>query len=303
MFQLPLKIFNTLRVILAKPLNKSKKIDALRRYLSWQIGSRLVPGDVLVPFVDETYLRTSFGIPGATLNVYCGLHEFEDMAFTLHLLRKGDLFVDVGANIGSYSVLAGGAVGANCLSVEPILRTFHMLEENIHLNRLSGHVHALNIGIGKEAGRLKMTAGLDAMNHVLSDSEKDVGAIEVSVVPLDDLLEGHEPILIKIDVEGFESNVIAGAGTVFSRPSLLAVIIELDGSGQRYGFDEGLIHQKMLSLGFKTYGYSPFDRQLISLEEKKNRPGNTIYVRDVDKVLSRLGKAKQYWIANAARNV
>jgi hypothetical protein len=39
-------------------------------------------------------------------NIYAGLHEFGDMAFVLHFLRAGDLFADVGANIGSYTVLA-----------------------------------------------------------------------------------------------------------------------------------------------------------------------------------------------------
>lgn len=45
---------------------------------------------------------------GATGNWYCGLQEYEDMSFVLHALRPGDLFVDVGANIGSYSILAAG---------------------------------------------------------------------------------------------------------------------------------------------------------------------------------------------------
>lgn len=52
---------------------------------------------------------------GATGNIYVGLHEFEDMAFLLHVLRRTDLFVDVGANIGSYTILAGGAAGAKLL--------------------------------------------------------------------------------------------------------------------------------------------------------------------------------------------
>ena len=47
------------------------------------------------------------GMTGATGNVYCGLHEFEDMALVLHALRPRDLFVDVGANVGSYTVLGG----------------------------------------------------------------------------------------------------------------------------------------------------------------------------------------------------
>lgn len=106
--------------MLNHPLNQGSIRSTLKRFLYWQLGSRLVMGDVLVPFVDNTLLRVRPGMTGATCNIYVGLHEFEDMAFVLHLLRSGDLFVDIGANIGSYTVLAGGAVGAKCISVEPI---------------------------------------------------------------------------------------------------------------------------------------------------------------------------------------
>lgn len=303
MFKSMMNKINNFRFILDHPLNRANRWATLKRYFRWQIGSRLVRGDVLVPFVDKTFLKVRPGMTGATGNIYVGLHEFEDMAFVLHLLREYDLFVDIGANIGSYTILAGGAVGAQCVSVEPIKSTFYLLEENINLNRLSAHVQALNMGIGKEKGVLKFTAGLDTVNHVLSDSEQVDNVVDVPIVPLNELLENQEPSLIKIDVEGFETNVIASADKVLSKPSLLAVIMELNGSGERYGFDEKPLHEKMLSFGFNTYTYSPLDRQLIFLEGQKSDSGNTLYVRNIDEVESRLKSAQQYWIANAARTV
>ena len=294
---------NSLLFMINHPLNHTKKLAALKRYFAWQLGSRLVPGDVLVPFVDKTFLRVRPGMTGATGNIYVGLHEFEDMAFLLHLLRPTELFLDVGANIGSYSILAGGAVGAQCISVEPIKSTFNMLEENINANRLSRNVRALNMGIGKEKGVLKFTAGLDTVNHVVSDTEQIVDTVEVPICSLNDLLEGEYPLLIKIDVEGFETNVIAGADKVLSHTSLLAVIMELNGSGDRYGFNEVELHTKMLLFGFMTYTYSPFDRQLVSLGGATSSSGNTLYIRNFDEVSSRLKSAQQYLIANAARPV
>ena len=286
--------------VLTHPLNRANKWAALIRYIRWQLGSRLVSGDVLMPFIDKSFLRVRPGMTGATGNIYAGLHEFEDMAFVLHLLRPNDLFVDIGANIGSYTILAGGGVGAQCISIEPISKTFQLLEDNINLNRLTGHVKALNMGVGKEKGVLRFTAGLDTVNHVLSDSEQVDNVVEVPIESLNDLLINQEPTLIKIDVEGFETNVIAGADRIFSKPSLLAVIMELNGSGERYGFNEVLLHEKMLSFGFKSYMYSPFDRQLISLGGKMSASGNTLYVRNVDEVDHRLQSAQQYWIVNAA---
>lgn len=53
----------------------------------------------------------------------------------------------------------------------------------------------------------------------------------------------------------------------------------------------------------KINDYSPFDRQLVSLDGAASSSGNTLYVRNVDEVTKRLESAQQYWIANAARAV
>ena len=92
--------------------------------LRWQVGSRLLPLGSTLPYVGDTRLFVTRGMTGATGNWYCGLHEVDEMGFVLHALRPGDLFVDVGANIGSYTVLAAGAVGADAIAVEPVPTTF-----------------------------------------------------------------------------------------------------------------------------------------------------------------------------------
>jgi hypothetical protein len=71
-----------------------------------------------VPFVDDTKLLADPAMGMARYGSYgavfvCGLTEFEDMGFALHLLTDEDLFGDIGANVGFYSVLASGVRGAN----------------------------------------------------------------------------------------------------------------------------------------------------------------------------------------------
>ncbi len=287
-------MLNTLGFIMGHPLNAKRKLASLIRFAQWQIGSRLAGGPVAKRFVDRTRLLVGRGMHGATQNIYCGLHEFEDMAFVLHALREGDGFVDVGANIGAYTVLAAGAVGARCVSIEPIPGTFGHLRDNINLNGIAERVVAMNIGLGNGRGALRFTAGLDTVNHVLAATEADSGTVEVKVEKLDDLLPDFEPAIVKIDVEGYETNVIAGARRVLSRPSLLAVIMELNGSGGRYGFDESRLHRQMLEYGFEPFGYAPFERRLVPLDGKNTRSGNTLYVRDAAEVSRRLGSARRF---------
>ena len=286
-----LKTFNT---IVNHPLNRTCKIRAISSFIRWQLGTRLLTGAVAVPFVNGSRLLTSRGMHGATGNIYTGLFEFEDMSFLLHFLRRNDLFVDVGANVGAYTVLAGSVVGSRCIAVEPIPGTFQHLVDNVNLNRIYETTECLNIGIGRTAGTLRFTSKLDSENHVVSESSAQTGIIEVSVQTLDDVVADRRPMLIKIDVEGFETEVVAGAERILSQESLLAVIMELNGSGARYGFDEALLHKRILDHGFKPFSYSPFSRDLLALNNKNVEAGNTIYVRNVADVAERLQTAQPF---------
>ncbi len=100
----------TLRYILVHPLSKRNRTKAFLKYLCWQIGYRLNPYPIIYPFVEKSKLIIAKGMTGATGNIYVGLHDFEKMGFLLHLLRPEDLFADVGANIGSYTILASGVI-------------------------------------------------------------------------------------------------------------------------------------------------------------------------------------------------
>jgi len=289
-----MNVMNSLRFIFQHPLTQNARFAAVIRWLRWQIGSRLVPGSVIIPFVNDARLIVQPGMTGATGNIYCGLHEFEDMGLVLHALRPDDLFVDIGANVGSYTVLGGGAVGAHCISIEPIPSAFAWLQKNIAINGLNEQVQALNVGLGRDDGVLYFTEGLDTMNHVVSDSEDVANAVKVAVQTLDRVLDGVEPTLIKIDVEGFETEVMAGAKRTLASSNLLAVIMELNGSGGRYGFDENALHQQMLCYGFTTCCYHPFKRKLESLHGHRVSGGNTLYVRNLEKLSERVQTAPRF---------
>ena len=267
------------------------------RWLCWQIGSRLVPGSVAAPFVNGSRLLVSPGMTGATGNVYCGLHEFEEMSFLLHLLRPEDLFIDVGANVGSYTVLAGAAIGAECISIEPIPAAYRHLVENINLNGIGDKVEARNLGMARKKGILKFTSGYDTTNRVMNENEEGVcAAIEVKVDTLNNIAGDADPVLIKIDVEGFEGEIMEGADQVLSKNSLLAVIMEINGSCNRYGHDETSIRRQMPNYGFSAFRYHPFERRLEGLQGEGGRSQNTLFVRNLEEVERRLKSAPPFLV-------
>ncbi|WP_414524283.1 hypothetical protein, partial [Umezakia ovalisporum] len=86
-----MSILSTLNYITSHPLNRDRKLSAVRRFLGWQFASRVIGCPVIHPFTQRSRLIVRKGMTGATGNYYCGLHDFEDMSFLLHFLRPEDL--------------------------------------------------------------------------------------------------------------------------------------------------------------------------------------------------------------------
>ena len=291
-----MSISNSLRFIINHPLNRAQKASALWRFAKWQISSRLAPGAVVFDWINGSRFLVKNGETGLTGNIYTGLHEFPDMAYLLHVLRREDLFIDVGANVGSYTLLACAAVGARGYAFEPVPLTHSRLVDNLRLNYLEARVQHPNVGVGSSAGQLVFTSDEDTVNHALSDGESCANPVTVDVITLDSALAHESPSLMKIDVEGFEKPVILGGEKTLSNASLHSVIMELNGSGGRYGIDESTILEMMFDHGFAAYSYEPFQRLLVNLKGKNLDSGNTLFIRDRAYVEERVRTASKFTV-------
>jgi FkbM family methyltransferase len=285
-----IELFRILKFIYKHPFNSQNKSTALINFFKWQLNCFLNPYPIIYNFTENFKLIIAKGLNGATGNLYCGLMEYNEMAFLLHFLRPNDLFIDVGANIGAYTILASSEIKAKTISIEPLESTYLKLLENISINKINKNVKALNIGLGSKIEELYFTKSLDTINHVTF--KKDINTAIVKIDTLDYLLKNNDcPSLIKIDVEGFEAEVINGAKKTLSNKLLKAIIIELNGSGLRYGFNDNDIHSILIKHGFKPYGYNSKSRNLK--EQETFGTHNTIYVRDVDFVQEKLKSARK----------
>jgi len=289
------KLLKIIRYINLHPLAGRHKLKAYAKLLHWQIWQLFFRRPKNMKLIHGVKMRMSKGMSGATGNIYTGLHEFNDMGFTMHLLREGDLFFDIGANVGSYTMLASGVCGAKTVAFEPVPSTYKSLSDNIHLNHLEGLVHAENTALGASVGTITFTSSLDARNHVLPDWITDVPSTEVPVCRADDFKDEYGvPVLVKMDVEGFEWEVLMGMHSLLASHDLKAVILELNTSSMRYGHEDQQIHQFMLNQGFTPIGYDPFNRLIQKLDSYGSH--NTIYVRDLDWTTSRLEISKPFRI-------
>ena len=280
----------SLKFVLDHPVNRGRPIEALWRVAKWQVGARLHAGPVVFDWIDGARFLVRKGEAGLTGNVYCGLHEFAEMAYVLHVLEPGDCFVDVGANVGSYTILACAVRKARGYCFEPVPATFERLMANLRLNGLAERVNAYNCGVSDAPGELWFSTGEDCTNHVVEGPAEDPHATLVKTVTLDSALEGASANVIKIDVEGLESRVLEGAHSVLANPSLHSVVMEINGSGARYGFSDDALVATMARFGFRECAYDPFERA-IRPATASQRSGNSLFVRDESRVASRLRDA------------
>ncbi len=283
----------TLSGLLRHPINRGRKLAALQRYLKWQVSSRLAPGPVAVELVAGARVLVRPGMPGAEAAVCFGLYEFEEMAFVLHALLPGDLFVDCGASSGTYAVLAAGGAGAHCLAFEPLEPAASELTANIGLNGLQEKISQRRAGLGAKAGRLRMTTREGERNHVTRDHEPGAeGTLWVPVESLDDHLENEtRPFIVKLSVEGFELPVLRGGRRALARPNALAVIARVDEACEGYGIAGEEFDEEIRTLGFEPVAYQPFRRRLVDQYALDPHARHTLYVKNRPVVAGRVAAA------------
>jgi FkbM family methyltransferase len=271
-------VSNLARFFSTHPLTRDAPLAAWARLLSWQVRSRL-HDEVIISWIGGQRLAVRRGMTGATGNIYVGLHEFADMMLPLHLLREGDLFLDIGSNIGSYTILASGICRAATWAFEPDPETVAALKRNIDLNELTGRVVVHELALGDTDGTVSFTRGLDTINRVAMGGEESVRT--VTVRRLDTLTGYNRPLMIKMDVEGYEEPVVRGAHGLLAGDSLKVIELETLTAEIKTTLDHH---------GFRRAYYDPFCRALTTVPNDQPS-SNAVFVRDWDFVAARLAAA------------
>jgi len=279
-----MKIFSELKSLAhffaTHPITSNAPHKAWARFTSWQLRSRL-QDEILFQWIGGQKLAIRHGMTGATLNIYVGLHEFTDMMLPLHFLQEGDLFLDIGANVGSYTVLASGVCRAKTWAFEPDPDTLRHLKRNIAVNSLDTLVTVHECALGAEQGEVSFTVGLDTVNRIAAAGDKGVRMVRLE--RLDSLIDGSQPIMIKVDVERAEEGVLRGATALLANPCLKVIELETVTSGGARILERNR---------FERAYYDPFCRRLyrdpISLKSF-----NSLFVRDWSFVETRLAKDKK----------
>lgn len=187
---------------------------------------------------------------------YWAVPDFADPAEGIlrAFLRPGDTFVDVGANVGALTALAGGLVGRNgkVISIEPHPHTMANLQRTVAANGLR-NVVLVNVACGAHAGHAHLTdePRKDDSNRIARGGS----GVAVTVSTLADLLRElsvQKVALLKVDVEGYEGSVLQGLTGEFHRIDALYVEV-IDRNLRGYGSSAAEVVSVLQGNGFACF--------------------------------------------------
>lgn len=202
-------------------------------------------------------------------------------------LRPAMSFLDVGAHIGYYSLLAAKSVGVqgHVYAIEPADDNLDFLRRNVDLNQ-AGMVSVHPLAAGKSRGirQFHITESSDSDGFYPHPSAKTVHIVELEEVPLDEVIDGHVHA-IKIDVEGAELEVLQGMQRILSdRPEWLC--IEWNPACMKSAGNDPLSLIDCLN----DLGYGSI-RALDDLQRRLRNLGDVV-------AFVRSGAAPQFWYVN-----
>lgn len=183
---------------------------------------------------------------------------------------EGGVLVEVGANIGYFSVL-WAAQGPACrvLAFEPAWRNLYLLQRNVASNALAERIEVLPVAAGRALGLARFDLGppeQTGWGGLVSDARANT--VAVVVVPLDDLLPADLDItVLKIDVEGADTWVLEGCRRLLRARRVRHVFYEQNLPRMAaLGIDPHAAAAFLASVGYRAWPITPVDHEVVEWE-------------------------------------
>lgn len=230
-------------------IQKSRKI----RFTLMKLTS---PEKQVVKEIQGSKMCLDMTDPGISSELFFdGIREIGATEFVKTLLKEGDVVADIGANIGYYALMESRLVGdtGKVYAIEPINKNIQHLQNNINLNRCK-NICLLELAIGDENKRETIYLSEKSnLNSMIDHEDLDIiGKTEVDMLTFDTFLQEKEiemPKMVRMDVEGYEYEIIEGMPKTLSSENSPILFIEL------HTHILGKLKTKDLLIRLKEYGY------------------------------------------------
>lgn len=231
--------------------------------------------------------------------IYRGDFEWRERKFLNCFLRPGDVFVDAGANVGFFSMIAAHLVGpaGQVYSFEPAAQTYGRLMENARLNGFD-NIRGAKLALSDQRGSLEMnisSIGSDAQNSLAPiDSYMPCTTETVDCIRWDDFAAEQQLVgkvaMMKIDVEGWETRMLGGGRQFFTRNDAPLLQVEFnDRLCEIAGSSCQELYDLLRSFGYQIYRYDvSANRLLPETLQDKYAWANLIAAKSAELVNARL---------------
>lgn len=266
-----MQMLESLLTVLNHPTNRDSKVAVIPRLVWWKLNQWWFHFPTIVSLAGVVKLVAYPDSASGSLTVYVNLPEYHEMHAVLAWLGAQDTFIDVGANIGDYSLLAATKISTGQIySFEPLPVPLERFRENIALNNFQNRISVDNKVVTNRLGSVgfesKTTSEESGIAHQSSD-DKQVAYFPA--ITLDAFLKSkslRSVKLIKIDVEGAELAVLQGAQQALQSGVFKIILIELNSRCRDYGTTQMAAFQMLEQYAYQVCRFTA-EHELAKLHQ------------------------------------
>ena len=263
-------IFKLIAKYIAKlGLGKSQKVVNLYEEILSKMGNG-IRSDFIIMDGQKLFLDKEDSL---MLSIKNNDHELTEIKFLKQIIKNGDTVLDLGANIGVYTLIFAKLVGksGHVFAFEPDPTNFEILSKNVKENKHE-NVTLVQKAVSEKNDKIKLfVSKRNHASHRIFDSEEKRNSIEVDVITLDTYFKKiKNPInFIKMDVEGVEGATLLGASNIIKNSKDLVIMMEYFPKWiRKYGMNPEEILDSLIEKKFKLFNINQKEKKIFPINLK-----------------------------------
>ena len=280
-------MLQSLAFLFKHPFNKKYPFFALKRFFEWKMVKLFKLSNYKKSLWDNRKIYLNHDSFQSMWLMYNWLVDWEEFNLIKDFVTPKGCCLDVGANMGYYTVWFSKFTN-NIYAFEPNRKNYRRLIQNLSANNANEYIRSYNIAVGEVNGEVSFTTDLDGENHIaLLDIEGNNTVVckRLETILFENKIE--EVSYIKIDVEGFELEVLKGLGGYIKNRKIDIIQIEINKTISNSGYT---VHQLLAFISDNNLtlcSYSVLEKQL-KIESFDCERENYFMVFDINEINEKL---------------
>lgn len=282
-------MLQSLFYLFKNPYNKKYPFFALKRFIEWKIIKFFKLSNYKKTVWDDRKIYLNHDSFQSMWVMYNWLVDWEEFNLINDFVTTKSYCLDVGANMGFYTIWFSKFT-KNIYAFEPDTKNYLRLNKNVCANNADEYIRTFNIAVGELDGEVSFTKDLDGENHIVLNYIE--GNNSIVCKRLDSILFENKIVEIsylKIDVEGFELEVLKGLGEYISKKKIDIIQIEINKTISNSGSTVQQLLEFISTNDLQLCSYQVIEKQLKVESYHKERE-NYFIVFNINAINEKLSR-------------